>query len=120
MLGIEMIAVSEAFALAAKLGLAPEKLFEISSKSSGQSWSLTNYCPEPGLVPTAPSNRDFAPGFTVAMMLKDLCLAQEAAGGAGVSTALGALASALYALFSAKGHDGLDFSAIIRMIKGAA
>jgi 3-hydroxyisobutyrate dehydrogenase len=120
MLGIEMIAVSEAFALAAKLGLAPEKLFEISSKSSGQSWSLTNYCPEPGLVPTAPSNRDFAPGFTVAMMLKDLCLAQEAAGGAGVSTPLGALASALYALFSAKGHDGLDFSAIIRMIKGAA
>jgi len=120
MLGIEMIAVSEAFALAAKLGLAPEKLFEISSKSSGQCWSLTNYCPEPGLVPTAPSNRDFAPGFTVAMMLKDLRLAQQAAGGANVSSPLGAVAAALYELHSGKGHAGLDFSSIIRMIKGEA
>ena len=71
-LGISMIAVSEAFVLARQLGLAPEKLFEISSKSSGQCWSLTSYCPQPGLVPSAPSNRDYQPGFSAAMMLKDL------------------------------------------------
>lgn len=118
MLGIQMIAVSEGFALAEKLGLAAQKLFEISAKSSGQCWALTNYCPEPGLVPTAPSNRDYQPGFTVAMMLKDLRLAQQAASGAGVSSPMGALAAALYALYSNRGHDGLDFSAIIRLIKG--
>jgi 3-hydroxyisobutyrate dehydrogenase len=118
MLGIQMISVAEGFALAGKLGLEPAKLFEISAKASGQCWSLTSYCPEPGLVPAAPSNRDFQPGFTVAMMLKDLRLAQEAAGAASVATPLGAEAAALYALFSAGGHDGLDFSAIIRMIKG--
>ena len=118
MLGVQMISVAEAFALAEKLGLAAAKLFEISAKSSGQCWSLTSYCPEPGLVPSAPSNRAFQPGFTVAMMLKDLRLAQEAAGAAGAATPLGAEAAALYALFSAKGHDALDFSAIIQMIKG--
>jgi 3-hydroxyisobutyrate dehydrogenase len=118
MLGIQMISVAEGFALAEKLGLAAAKLFEISGKASGQCWSLTNYCPEPGLVPTAPSNRSFQPGFTVAMMLKDLRLAQEAAGAAGVATPLGAAAAALYALFSSKGHDAFDFSAIIQMIKG--
>lgn len=120
MLGIHMISVAEAFALAEKLGLEGAKLFEISAKASGQCWSLTSYCPEPGLVPSAPSNRDFQPGFTVAMMLKDLRLAQQAAGAAGVATPLGAEAAALYSLFSNKGHDGLDFSAIIRMIKGKA
>ncbi len=118
MLGIQMISVAEGFALAEKLGLAAAKLFEISAKASGQCWSLTSYCPEPGLVPTAPSNRNFQPGFTVAMMLKDLRLAQEAAGAAGVATPLGAAAAALYALVSSKGHDALDFSAIIQMIKG--
>ena len=118
MLGIQMISVAEGFALAEKLGLAAAKLFEISAKASGQCWSLTSYCPEPGLVPTAPSNRNFQPGFTVAMMLKDLRLAQEAAGAAGVATPLGAAAAALYALVSSKGHDALDFSAVIQMIKG--
>lgn len=120
MLGIQMISVAEGFALAEKLGLQAAKLFEISSKASGQCWSLTSYCPEPGLVPSAPSNRDFQPGFTVAMMLKDLRLAQQAAGAAEVATPLGAEAAALYALFSNKGHAALDFSAIIRMIKGKA
>ena len=118
MLGIQMVSVAEGFALAEKLGLAAAKLFEISAKASGQCWSLTSYCPEPGLVPTAPSNRNFQPGFTVAMMLKDLRLAQEAAGAAGAATPLGAAAAALYALFSSKGHDAFDFSAIIQMIKG--
>ena len=118
MLGVQMISVAEAFALAEKLGLAAAKLFEISSKASGQCWSLTNYCPEPGLVPAAPSNRAFQPGFTVGMMLKDLRLAQEAAGAAGAATPLGAEAAALYALFSNQGRESLDFSAIIQMIKG--
>ncbi len=117
-LGVSMIAVGEAFALAEKLGLDAAKLFEISSKSSGQCWSLTTYCPEPGLVPTAPSNRDYKPGFTAAMMLKDLRLAQQAAASAGAATPLGAEASALYALFCNAGHAELDFSGIIRMLKG--
>jgi 3-hydroxyisobutyrate dehydrogenase len=118
MLGIQMISVAEGFALAEKLGLSAAKLFEVSSKASGQCWSLTSYCPEPGLVPTAPSNREFQPGFTVAMMLKDLRLAQQAAAASGTATPMGAGAAALYALFSNKGHDALDFSAMIQMIKG--
>ena len=118
MLGTQMISVAEGFALAEKLGLSAAKLFEISSKASGQCWSLTNYCPEPGLVPTAPSNRDFQPGFTAAMMLKDLRLAQQAAASAGAATPLGAEAAALFALFSSEGREALDFSAIIQMIKG--
>ncbi|MGO8866827.1 MAG: 3-hydroxyisobutyrate dehydrogenase [Alphaproteobacteria bacterium] len=118
MLGAQMIAVGEGFALAEKLGLSAAKLFEISSKSSSQCWAITNYCPEPGLVPSAPSNRGFQPGFTVAMMLKDLRLAQQAAAAAGAATPLGAEAAALYALFSNKGHAALDFSAIIQMVKG--
>ena len=118
MLGAQMIAVAEGFALAEKLGLSAAKLFEISSKSSGQCWAITNYCPEPGLVPSAPSNRNFQPGFTVAMMLKDLRLAQQAAATAGAATPMGAEAAALYALFSNKGHAALDFSAIIQMVKG--
>jgi 3-hydroxyisobutyrate dehydrogenase len=118
MLGIQMISVAEGFALAEKLGLAAAKLFEISGKASGQCWSLTNYCPEPGLVPAAPSNRDFQPGFTVAMMVKDLRLAQQAAASAGAATPLGATAAALYGLLANKGCEALDFSAMIRMIKG--
>ena len=117
-LGISMIAVSEGFALGEKLGLDPAKLFEISSKSSGQCWALTTYCPEPGLVPTAPSNREYRPGFSAAMMLKDLRLAQEAAATSGAATPLGAEASALYALYCNAGNAESDFSGIIRMIKG--
>jgi 3-hydroxyisobutyrate dehydrogenase len=117
-LGISMIAVSEAFALADKLGLDRQKLFDISSKSSGQCWSLTSYCPVPGPVPTSPANRDYQPGFAVDMMLKDLKLAQQAAASAGASTPLGAQAAALYQLFSAAGHGGLDFSAIVKMLQG--
>ncbi|HYC03256.1 MAG TPA: 3-hydroxyisobutyrate dehydrogenase [Azospirillaceae bacterium] len=118
-LGISMIAVGEAFALAEKLGLDAQKLFDISSKSSGQCWSLTSYCPVPGPVPTSPANRDYAPGFATDMMLKDLKLAQQAAASAGAATPLGAQAAALYQLFSASGNGGLDFSGIIKMLRGA-
>jgi 3-hydroxyisobutyrate dehydrogenase len=117
-LGVSMIAVCEAFVLAERLGLAAEKLFEISSKSSGQCWSLTSYCPVPGPVPGAPSNRGYQPGFTAAMMLKDLRLAQEAAIAGGTATPLGAEAAALYGLFVGAGDAQTDFSGIIRMIRG--
>jgi 3-hydroxyisobutyrate dehydrogenase len=117
-LGASMIAVCEAFALAEKLGLAPERFFEIASKSSGQCWSLTNYCPWPGPVPTAPSNRNYEGGFATAMMLKDLKLAQEAAAKAGAATPLGATAEGLYALFDRLGGGGKDFSAILEMLRG--
>jgi len=117
-LGISMIAVSEAFALAEKLGLSDQTLFDIASKSSGQCWPLTSYCPVPGPVPASPANRDYAPGFTAAMMLKDLKLAQGAARDAGANTPLGAEAAALYALFASHGGSGLDFSAIYKFLKG--
>ena len=117
LLGISMIAVSEAFCLAEKLGLDASKLFEISAKSSGQCWSLTSYCPVPGLVPSSPANRDYAPGFSTAMMLKDLRLAQEAATSAHAAIPLGAEACQLYALFAGRAAQ-LDFSAIIKMFRG--
>jgi 3-hydroxyisobutyrate dehydrogenase len=117
-LGISMIAVCEGFALAEKLGLDAQKLFDISSKSSGQCWSMTSYCPVPGPVPTSPANRDYKPGFTGAMMVKDMRLAQEAAHATGVSTPLGAAAQALYALYCGRGGAADDFSGIIRMLTG--
>jgi 3-hydroxyisobutyrate dehydrogenase len=117
-LGISMIAVSEAFALGKRLGLEPGKLFEVASRSSGQCWSLTNYCPVPGPVPTSPANRDYRPGFTAAMMGKDLRLAVEAALATGAAMPLGAEAQSLYALFQGAGHGGLDFSAIVKLIDG--
>jgi 3-hydroxyisobutyrate dehydrogenase len=119
-LGISMIGVCEAFVLAEKLGLDHQKLFDISSTASGQCWSLTSYCPVPGPVPTAPSNRDYQPGFSAAMMLKDLKLAQEAAQAGGAATPMGAQAQALYALFAASGHAGSDFSGIIRFLRGTS
>jgi 3-hydroxyisobutyrate dehydrogenase len=120
MLGIQMISVCEAMVLAQKLGLAPEKLFEISARSSGQCWSLTSYCPVPGPVPTSPANRGYQPGFTAAMMLKDLKLAQTAAQAVTAATPLGSQAYQLYNLFAVSGKEGLDFSGIIKMIAGNA
>ncbi len=120
LLGISMIGTCEAFALAEKLGLDHQKLFDISAKASGQCWSLTTYCPVPGPVPTSPANRDYQPGFAVSMMLKDLRLAQEAAAKAGASTPLGAEAAALYEAYENAGHGGADFSGIIRMLRGNA
>ncbi|MDF2780582.1 MAG: 3-hydroxyisobutyrate dehydrogenase [Geminicoccaceae bacterium] len=119
MLGISMIGVCEAFVLAERLGLAADKLFEVSSQSSGQCWSLTNYCPVPGLVPSSPANRGYQPGFTAAMMAKDLRLAQAAAQAVDAPTPLGAEARQLYALFTNGGHGRLDFSAIIKMLAGS-
>lgn len=117
-LGISMIAVSEAFNLADKLGLDRQALFDISSKASGQCWSLTTYCPVPGPVPTSPANRDYKAGFTGAMMLKDLNLAQEAARTTGTATPLGAGAQQLYTLFASDGQADRDFSAIIEFLRG--
>ena len=116
-LGVSMIAVCEAFSLAERLGLAAQTLFDISAKSSGQCWALTSYCPVPGPVPASPSNRDYAPGFTAAMMLKDLRLAQQAAGTTAAPTPLGAAAANLFQLFVDEGAGGLDFSAIYRFLR---
>ncbi|HEY1614897.1 MAG TPA: 3-hydroxyisobutyrate dehydrogenase [Rhizomicrobium sp.] len=118
LLAISMVGTCEAFVLGEKLGLDPQKLFEIAATSSGQCWSLTTYCPVPGPVPAAPSNRDYQGGFAAGLMLKDLKLSQAAAQSAGAPTPLGAEAMQLYALFAARGHAGLDFSGIIRMLRG--
>jgi 3-hydroxyisobutyrate dehydrogenase len=118
-LGVSMIAVSEAFLLAERLGLSAQKLFDISSKSSGQCWSMTSYCPVPGPVPASPANRGYKAGFTTAMMLKDLVLAQRAAAGVGLATPMGALAQAVHALNAQSGRAGLDFSSVINMLKGS-
>jgi len=117
-LGVSMIAVSEGFMLAKRLGLDAQKLFDVASTSSGQCWALTNYCPVPGPVPTSPANRDYQAGFTAAMMLKDLMLAQQAANAAGASTPLGAEAAQLFNLFVNSGNGAKDFSGIIRMLDG--
>ncbi|HTV72052.1 MAG TPA: 3-hydroxyisobutyrate dehydrogenase [Rhizobiaceae bacterium] len=117
-LGISMIGVGEAFVLAEKLGLSHQALFDVASTSSGQCWSLTSYCPVPGPVPNSPANRDYAPGFAAALMLKDLKLSQEAAQAAGAVTPLGAEATQLYALYNAQGNGGTDFSGIIRFLRG--
>ncbi len=118
LLGISMIGVSEAFNLAQKLGLEAEKLYEISSNSSGQCWALTTYPPMPGLVESAPANRDYEPGFTGKMMLKDLLLSQNAAQSAGVTTPLGAEATSLYQIFVNLGLGDKDFSGIIKLLAG--
>ena len=112
MLAVSMIGVSEAFAMADRLGLDRQKLFDIVSPSTGQSWALTSYCPVPGPVPASPANRDYAPGFTAALMLKDLKLAQEAADGVGAPTPLGAHAARLYQALVDAGQGGRDFSAV--------
>jgi 3-hydroxyisobutyrate dehydrogenase len=117
-LGISMIAVSEAFVLAEKLGLEHQKLFDIASKSSGQCWAMTTYCPVPGPVPTSPANRDYQAGFTAAMMLKDLKLSQDAAKAAGAKTSLGSDAARIYSQYVESGEAGKDFSGIIRFVRG--
>ena len=116
-LGVSMIAVSEAFLLAEKLGLDATRLFDIASKSSGQCWSMTSYCPVPGPVPTSPANRGYQAGFTAAMMLKDLRLAQDAAREVQAATPLGAAAAELYAKFTERGHAVKDFSGIFEFLR---
>lgn len=118
LLGISMIGTAEAFNLAEKLGLDAETFFKISSVSSGQCWSMTSYCPAPGPVPTSPANRDYKPGFAVAMMLKDLHLAASAAQASGAEIRLGEMAEAIYQSLSDRGLDGLDFSGVMKDVKG--
>jgi 3-hydroxyisobutyrate dehydrogenase len=119
-LGISMIAVSEGFALAEKLGLSHQALFDVSSTSSGQCWSLTSYCPVPGPVPGSPANNDYKPGFASALMVKDLTLAQDAAKAAGAATPLGKHAQEIYKAFDASGNGGVDFSGIIQHVRKLA
>lgn len=113
-LGASMIAVSEAFVLARHLGLPADKLFEVSSQSSGQCWALTQYCPAPGLVPSSPANNQYRPGFASAMMLKDLQLSMKASDQA---LPLTERAAQLYEDFVHNGGGALDFSAIIDYIE---
>jgi len=118
LLGATMIATCEAFLLAKKLGLDLQTFYDISSKASGQSWSMTSYCPVPGVGPETPADRDYQGGFAAALMLKDLKLAMAAAQDANASVPMGAAAEALYQAFANGGGGGLDFSAIIRMLEG--
>ena len=119
-LGISMIAVSEAFVLAESLGLTPQKLFEVVTNASGQCWVMNSYVPVPGVLDNVPANRDYAPGFTVAMMLKDLCLSQHVASDEGLALPMGEQAMSLYQQFNDAGKSSLDFSAIILNTKHSA
>jgi len=116
LLGATMIATCEAFLLAQKLGLDPQTFYDISSKASGQSWSMTSYCPVPGVGPQSPADNGYQGGFAAALQLKDLKLATEAAHGVDASVPMGAAAEALYQAFVNGGNGGLDFSGIIRML----
>ena len=116
-LAASMIGLCEGFALAEKLGLPAQTLFDICSTSTSQCWAMTGYCPVPGPVPAAPSNRGYAAGFTATNMLKDLRLAQQAAGASGTATPIGALAASLYQLYVDSGAGGLDFSGIMQLIR---
>jgi 3-hydroxyisobutyrate dehydrogenase len=116
LLGASMVATCETFALAQKLGLDPQTFFDIASQASGQCWSMTSYCPVPGVGPETPADRDYEGGFAAALMLKDLRLAMEAAKSVDAYTPMGSEAEELYTRFSDRGGAGKDFSAIIKMI----
>ncbi|QDP19986.1 3-hydroxyisobutyrate dehydrogenase [Sphingomonas xanthus] len=116
LLGVTMAGTCEAFVLAQKLGLDPQTFFDISSKASGQSWSMTSYCPVPGVGPETPADRNYDGGFAAALMLKDLKLAMEAAQAADAYTPMGGEAEELYQRFVSRGGGGKDFSALIKMI----
>jgi 3-hydroxyisobutyrate dehydrogenase len=117
LLGISMIGACEAFALAKRLGLSQEALFDVISTSSGSCWSVNTYCPVPGVGPKSPADNDYLPGFAAALMLKDLGLAQAAAAGAGAATPMGAHARKLYEEFVEAGNGGSDFSGMIRFLE---
>ena len=117
-LGVSMLGVCEAFALAERLGLKPDKFFDIASQSSGQCWSISSYCPWPGVGPAAPSDRGYEGGFLAKLMLKDLKLAQEAAARTGAAAPMGAQAQGLYALFDRLGYGDKDFSGVLQMMRG--
>lgn len=115
-LGISMIAVSEAFVLAEQLHLSPQKLFEVVSNSSGQCWTMSKYAPVAGVLENVPANNEYKPGFAATMMLKDLLLSQESAHAVQITTPLGAKATALYQHLIEQGLGEADFSAIIKLI----
>ncbi len=115
-LGAAMVATCEAFNLADKLGLDLQTFYDISSKASGQSWSMTSYCPVPGVGPHSPADNDYQGGFAAALMLKDLKLAMAAAASAGAKVPMGQRAEELYSAFTADGHGGTDFSGIIKTL----
>jgi len=119
LLGASMIATCETFVLAQKLGLDPQTFFDIASKASGQNWSMTSYCPVPGVGPETPADRDYEGGFATALMLKDLKLALAASQATGAKTPMGALAERLYQSFADAGGSGKDFSAIIKLLDGS-
>lgn len=118
LLGATMVATCETFAMAEKLGLDAQTFYDISSVSSGQSWSMTSYCPVPGVGPQSPADNGYQGGFAVGLMLKDLKLATEAAALAGASVPMGNAAEALYQMLANKGESGRDFSLMIEMLKG--
>jgi 3-hydroxyisobutyrate dehydrogenase len=118
-LGATMAVTCEGFVLAQKLGLDPQVFFDISSQASGQSWSMTSYCPVPGVGPKTPADNNYDGGFAAALMLKDLKLAMEAAKQAGVDVEMGEEAEEMYEEFVGKGGGGKDFSGIIKMIDGS-
>ncbi len=118
MTGISMVAISEVFTLAGRLGLDPEAVYDVMVGSSGNCWALEHYCPVPGPVPNSPANRDYAPGFSGHIMLKDMRLSQQAAAGAGAATPLAGAAAAIYQMMVANGHGDRDFSYIFKMISG--
>jgi 3-hydroxyisobutyrate dehydrogenase len=120
LLGASMIATCETFAMAEKLGLDLQTFFDISSKASGQNWSMTSYCPVPGVGPTTPADNAYQGGFATALMLKDLKLAMEAAVSVHADVPMGARAAELYAQFDEAGNGTLDFSAIIQTLKDQA
>jgi 3-hydroxyisobutyrate dehydrogenase len=116
-LAASMIAVSEGFVMGEKLGLSHQALFDVASASSAQCWALTSYCPVPGPVPASPANNSYKPGFAAALMLKDLKLAKAAADSVKVKNAIGAHAAEIYQHFADEGFSGLDFSAIINLVR---
>jgi 3-hydroxyisobutyrate dehydrogenase len=116
-LAASMIAVSEGFVMGEKLGLSHQALFDVASASSAQCWALTSYCPVPGPVSASPANNSYKPGFAAALMLKDLKLAKAAADSVKVKNAIGAHAAEIYQHFADEGHGGLDFSAIIDLVR---
>lgn len=117
-LGVSMIAVSEAFVLGERLGLSHQALFEVASTASGQCWALTSYCPVPGLVPASPANNGYEPGFATQLMSKDLGLAMMAANATSTEARIGALASSVFTDFATGAGKGLDFSAIVTDVRG--
>ncbi|SFR60866.1 3-hydroxyisobutyrate dehydrogenase [Yoonia tamlensis] len=119
-LGITMLGTCEAFAMADKLGLDRQAMFDVVSTSSGYSWSMNAYCPAPGVGPTSPADNDYKPGFAAELMLKDLGLSQDAARACDADTPMGHLANEIYAKFIEEGGRGVDFSGVLPWLAGRA